>query len=111
MLIGFRAVQGLGAALISPAALSIISTTFAEGKERARALGVWAAIAIGGSAVGLVLGGWLTQSFSWRWIFFVNVPVGIVAFFLSLRLVPGVAGRRASAELRRRRRDHRDRAA
>jgi EmrB/QacA subfamily drug resistance transporter len=88
MLIGFRALQGLGAALISPAALSIISTTFAEGKERARALGVWAAIAIGGSAVGLVLGGWLTQSFSWRWIFFVNVPVGVVAFFLSWRIVP-----------------------
>jgi EmrB/QacA subfamily drug resistance transporter len=88
MLIGFRAVQGLGAALISPAALSIISTTFEEGKERARALGVWAAIAIGGSAFGLVLGGWLTQSFSWRWIFFVNVPVGIAAFLLSLRLVP-----------------------
>src|SRR5438552_7617129 len=88
MLIGFRAVQGLGAALISPAALSIISTTFAEGKERARALAVWAAIAIGGSAVGLVLGGWLTQSFSWRWIFFVNVPVGIAAFLLSLRLIP-----------------------
>jgi EmrB/QacA subfamily drug resistance transporter len=88
MLIGFRAVQGLGAALISPAALSIISTTFAEGKERARALGVWAAIAIGGSAIGLVLGGWLTQSFSWRWIFFVNVPVGVVAFFLSWRIVP-----------------------
>src|SRR6478736_791738 len=88
MLIGFRALQGLGAALISPAALSIISTTFAEGKERARALAVWAAIAIGGSAVGLVLGGWLTQSFSWRWIFFVNVPVGIAAFLLSLRFVP-----------------------
>src|SRR4051794_6188322 len=88
MLIGFRALQGLGAALISPAALSIISTTFAEGKERARALGVWAAIAIGGSAFGLVLGGWLTQSFSWRWIFFVNVPVGIAAFLLSLRFVP-----------------------
>src|SRR5689334_3888418 len=88
MLIGFRALQGLGAALISPAALSIISTTFAEGKERAQALGVWAAIAIGGSAVGLVLGGWLTQSFSWRWIFFVNVPVGIAAFLLSLKLVP-----------------------
>jgi EmrB/QacA subfamily drug resistance transporter len=87
-LIGFRALQGLGAALISPAALSIISTTFAEGKERARALGVWAAIAIGGSAFGLVLGGWLTQSFSWRWIFFVNVPVGIATFFLSLRIVP-----------------------
>src|SRR5205085_3763867 len=61
MLVGARALQGLGAALISPAALSIISTTFAEGKERARALGVWAAIAIGGSAVGLILGGVLTQ--------------------------------------------------
>jgi len=87
-LIGFRALQGLGAALISPAALSIISTTFAEGKERARALGVWAAIAIGGSAVGLVLGGALTQSFSWRWIFFVNVPVGILTFVAATRLVP-----------------------
>ncbi len=88
MLVGSRALQGLGAALISPAALSIIATTFAEGKERARALGVWAAIAIGGSAVGLVLGGVLTQYFSWPWIFFVNVPVGMAAFVLSLRLVP-----------------------
>src|ERR671923_606592 len=88
MLIGSRALQGLGAALISPAALSIISTTFAEGVERARALAVWAAIAIGGSAVGLILGGVLTQYFSWPWIFFVNVPVGLVAFVLSLRLIP-----------------------
>jgi EmrB/QacA subfamily drug resistance transporter len=88
MLIGARALQGLGAALISPAALSIIATTFAEGRERARALGVWAAIAIGGSAVGLVLGGVLTQYFSWPWIFFVNVPVGIAAFFFSVRLIP-----------------------
>ena len=88
MLIASRAVQGLGAALISPAALSIISTTFAEGKERARALGVWAAIAIGGSAVGLILGGLLTQAFSWPWIFFVNVPVGIAGFVLSWRLIP-----------------------
>ncbi|HEY6016876.1 MAG TPA: MFS transporter, partial [Gaiellaceae bacterium] len=78
MLIGSRALQGLGGALISPAALSIISITFAEGAERAKALGVWAAIAIGGSAVGLILGGLLTQTFSWPWIFFVNVPVGIV---------------------------------
>ena len=88
MLVGSRALQGLGAALISPAALSIISTTFAEGAERARALGVWAAIAIGGSAVGLILGGVLTQYFSWPWIFFVNVPVGVAAFLLSLRFVP-----------------------
>src|SRR5438874_8224956 len=88
MPIGARALQGLGAAVIAPAALSIISTTFAEGAERAKALGVWAAIAIGGSAVGLVLGGALTQSFSWPWIFFVNVPVGVAAFLLALRYVP-----------------------
>jgi EmrB/QacA subfamily drug resistance transporter len=88
MLVASRALQGLGAALVSPAALSIISTTFEEGAERARALGVWAAIAIGGSAVGLILGGVLTQYFSWPWIFFVNVPVGVAAFVLSLRLIP-----------------------
>ncbi|HEX7525025.1 MAG TPA: MFS transporter, partial [Gaiellaceae bacterium] len=88
MLIGARALQGLGAAFISPAALAIISTTFKEGADRAKALGVWAAIAIGGSAVGLVLGGALTQAFSWPWIFFINVPVGVAAFVLSLRLVP-----------------------
>ena len=92
MLIGSRALQGLGAALISPAALSIIATTFAEGAERARALAVWAAIAIGGAAVGLVLGGVLTQYFSWPWIFFVNVPVGIAGFVLSLRLIPESRG-------------------
>jgi EmrB/QacA subfamily drug resistance transporter len=88
MLIGARALQGLGAAFISPAALAIISTTFKEGSERANALGVCAAIAIGGSAIGLVLGGALTQAFSWPWIFFINVPVGIAVFFASLRLVP-----------------------
>jgi EmrB/QacA subfamily drug resistance transporter len=88
MLIATRALQGLGAAFVSPAALSIISTTFSEGKDRARALGVWAAIAIGGAAVGLILGGLLTQLLSWPWIFFVNVPFGIVTFVLSLRLIP-----------------------
>src|ERR1700730_3742932 len=87
-LISTRALQGLGAAFISPAALAIISTTFAEGKERGKALGVWAAIASGGSAVGLVLGGVLTQAFSWPWIFYINVPIGIAAFVLSLRLIP-----------------------
>src|SRR5262249_570900 len=88
MLIGARALQGLGAAFISPAALAIISTTFKEGADRAQGLGGWAAIAIGGSAVGLVLGGALTQAFSWPWIFFINVPVGVVVFFLSVRLLP-----------------------
>jgi EmrB/QacA subfamily drug resistance transporter len=87
-LIVARGVQGLGAALVSPAALSIITTTFREGAERTKALGVWAAIAVGGGAVGLVLGGVLTEAFSWPWIFFVNVPVGIVTFALSLRFVP-----------------------
>ena len=70
---------GLGAALVSPAALSIVTTTFKEGAERTKALGVWAAIAVGGGAVGLVLGGLLVEVLSWPWIFFVNVPVGIVA--------------------------------
>ena len=87
-LIVFRGVQGLGAALIAPAALSIITTTFAEGAERTKAMGVWAAIAVGGGAVGLVLGGVLTTTLSWPWIFFVNVPVGIAVFVLSLRFVP-----------------------
>ena len=91
MLIGSRALQGLGAAFISPAALAIISTTFKEGSDRAKALGVWAAIAIGGSAVGLVLGGALTQAFSWPWIFFINVPVGIAVFVLSTAARSGVA--------------------
>jgi len=87
-LIVFRGVQGLGAALIAPAALSIITTTFAEGKERTKAMGVWAAIAVGGGAVGLVLGGMLVEWLSWPWIFFVNVPVGIAVFAAAWRYVP-----------------------
>jgi EmrB/QacA subfamily drug resistance transporter len=88
MLILSRGLQGLGAALVSPAALSIVTTTFREGAERTKALGVWAAIAVGGGAVGLVLGGFLVETLSWPWIFFVNVPVGIAAFVVSLRYVP-----------------------
>ena len=87
-LIVFRGLQGLGAALIAPAALSIITTTFEEGAERTKAMGVWAAIAVGGAAVGLVLGGILTTAFSWPWIFYVNVPVGIAVFIASMRFVP-----------------------
>jgi EmrB/QacA subfamily drug resistance transporter len=88
LLIVFRGLQGLGAALVAPAALSIITTTFAEGAERAKAMGVWAAIAVGGGAVGLVLGGVLTTTLSWPWIFYVNIPVGIAVFAASLRFVP-----------------------
>jgi EmrB/QacA subfamily drug resistance transporter len=88
MLVAFRGLQGLGAALVSPAALSIITTSFAEGAERQKALGIWGAIAAGGGAFGLLLGGILTDSLSWEWIFFVNVPIGIIAAILSARLIP-----------------------
>jgi EmrB/QacA subfamily drug resistance transporter len=83
-----RGLQGLGGALVSPAALSIITTTFAEGDDRTKALGVWSAIAAGGGAFGLLLGGILTDVLSWEWIFFVNVPIGIVTAMLALRFVP-----------------------
>jgi EmrB/QacA subfamily drug resistance transporter len=88
VLIAGRALQGLGGALVSPAALSIVTTTFAEGRERTKALGVWSAIAAGGAAAGLVIGGFLTETLSWRWVFFVNLPIGIAAALLSLRFVP-----------------------
>jgi EmrB/QacA subfamily drug resistance transporter len=77
-LIGFRALQGLGAALLAPAALSILTTTFAEGRERNIALGVWGAVSGSGGATGVLLGGVLTSTLDWSWIFFVNVPVGIL---------------------------------
>lgn len=86
-LIAFRALQGLGGAMVSPAALSIVTTTFRDGPERTKALSVWAAIAVGGAAVGLLLGGILTEYLSWEWIFFVNVPIGIAALLLSLRFI------------------------
>src|SRR4051812_43012322 len=82
-LIGARTLQGLGAAIISPAALSIVSTTFAEGRERNIALGVWGAVGGFGAAAGVLLGGILTDALSWEWIFFVNVPVGVAAFVLA----------------------------
>ena len=86
-----RGLQGLGGALVSPAALSIITTTFAEGEDRTKALGVWSAIAAGGGAFGLLLGGILTDLLSWEWIFFVNVPIGIATAILALRLRARVA--------------------
>ena len=86
-LIVARAFQGLGAAIISPAALSILSTTFSEGRERNIALGVWGAVGGFGAAAGVLLGGVLTETLSWSWIFFVNVPVGALAFLLAPRLL------------------------
>src|SRR5438270_9335654 len=87
-LIAARAVQGLGGAIVSPAALSIITTTFSEGSERNRALGVWGAVAGAGGAAGVLLGGVLTSGLSWRWVLFVNVPIGAIA----AALAPGVLG-------------------
>ncbi len=86
-LIVARAIQGLGAAIVSPAALSIITTTFAEGAERNRALGVWGAVAGAGGAAGVLLGGILTSGLSWRWVLFVNVPIGLIAAMLAPRIL------------------------
>jgi EmrB/QacA subfamily drug resistance transporter len=86
-LLAARAVQGLGAAIVSPAALSIITTTFAEGAERNRALGVWGAVAGAGGAAGVLLGGILTSGLSWRWVLFVNVPIGLAAAALAPRIL------------------------
>src|SRR3954447_21736210 len=80
-LIAARALQGLGAALLSPAALAILTTTFSEGAERNKALGVWGAVAGSGGAVGVLLGGVLTDTLGWEWVLFVNVPITIVAAF------------------------------
>lgn len=88
MLIALRALQGVSAALMSPSALSIVLMIFAEGKERNRALGHWTTVSTGGAAVGLLLGGILTQFLSWRWNFFVNVPIGIVLAMMIARLLP-----------------------
>jgi EmrB/QacA subfamily drug resistance transporter len=92
VLIIARGVQGLGAALVSPAALSILTTTFAEGEERTRAMGVWGAIAGAGGAFGLLIGGILTDVFSWPWIFLVNIPIGIGTALAALRFVPESRG-------------------
>ena len=82
-LIVFRSLQGLGAAMLSPAALSILTTTFTEGKERNTALGIWGAASGSGGAAGVLLGGALTSGLNWSWIFFINVPVGIVVMALT----------------------------
>ena len=87
-----RAGQGLGAAMLSPAALSIIMTAFSEGRERTRALGVWGAVGGAGAAIGVLLGGTLTELVDWRAIFFVNLPVGLVLGAGAMKIVPADAG-------------------
>jgi len=97
VLIGARAVQGVGAAIVSPAVLSIITTAFEEGSERNKALGIWGAIGGSGAAAGVLLGGVLTKFAGWEWIFFVNVPVGALELALTRPIVresriPGLRG-------------------
>lgn len=91
MLIVFRTIQGLGGALLAPSALSLVLNIFKEGHERNRALGVWSMVAGGGGAVGLLLGGLLTQYANWRWIFFINIPIAIGVLFAAKKYVPVAA--------------------
>jgi EmrB/QacA subfamily drug resistance transporter len=91
-LIAARGLQGLGAAVTGPAAFSIVTTSFAEGPERNRAVGVWSATAAAGGALGMLLGGLLTQYASWRWVLFVNVPVAALVLAVAPRLIPDLPG-------------------
>ena len=93
-LLAARAAQGVGAAVIAPTALALITTTFPEGPPRNRAMGVYSAMSIGGAAVGLMAGGLLTTYLSWRWVLFVNVPIGAIVALLAPRALAGAPGRR-----------------
>src|SRR5438094_8691709 len=86
-LVAFRALEGLGGALLAPAGLSLLMTTFREGRERNVALGIWGAASGSGAAVGVLLGGVLTSTLSWPWIFFINVPVGLAIVALAPRFL------------------------
>ena len=88
VLLSARGLQGVGGALMSPAALSLITVIFTEGKERNRAFGIYAAITAGGAALGLILGGVLTEYASWRWVFFVNLPIAAIALLGAVLFVP-----------------------
>jgi EmrB/QacA subfamily drug resistance transporter len=97
MLIAARAVQGLGAALLSPAALSLVTVMFTEGAERNKAMGVWGAVAGSGGAAGVLLGGILTEYAGWEWVLWVNVPIGLAAAALAPRLLPESRHRESGA--------------
>jgi EmrB/QacA subfamily drug resistance transporter len=99
MLIAFRAVQGLGAALLVPTTLAIIIATFDDVRERTRAIGIWTAISALALAFGPLIGGFISQNFHWGWIFFINVPVGIVTFAMAVAWMAESRGRSASRRL------------
>lgn len=92
LLIAARAVQGLGGAVVSAVSLSLIMDLFTEADERPKAMGVYGFVCAGGGSVGVLLGGVLTSALSWHWIFLVNIPVGVIVYLLSLRLIPNVRG-------------------
>src|SRR5919201_613144 len=94
-----RALQGVGAAIVAPTALSLLADTFAEGPERNRALGVYSAVSASGGALGLLLGGFITDYLSWRWILFVNVPLGLVLAAVAPRVLVAARGRRGRLDL------------
>ena len=106
LLVGARAVQGLGGAVVSAVALSLIMTLFTEPAERAKAMGVFGFVVAGGGSIGVLLGGVLTDALDWHWIFLVNVPIGVAVYVLSLRLVPSSRGLGRARPPRRRRRGH-----
>jgi EmrB/QacA subfamily drug resistance transporter len=98
-LLSARVLQGVGGAFAAPTALSLIAVTFPEGPPRNRAMGVYAAMSVAGGAVGLIAGGLLVQFASWRWVFFVNVPIGLVVAFLAARVLPESDRRRGQFDL------------
>ena len=99
LLIGARIAQGVGAAIMAPAALSILTTTFTEGKDRNTALGIWGAISAIGAAVGVSLGGLLSEGPGWRWVLFVNLPLVALSLVATFRLLPGERGRASGREV------------
>src|SRR5919201_1366316 len=92
MLVAASSVQGLGGAVASAVSLSIMMNLFTEPAERAKAMGIFGFVAAGGGSLGVLLGGILTDTIKWHWIFLVNLPIGIIVFVLSLRLLPGSGG-------------------
>lgn len=99
VLVAARVLQGAGAALLAPASLAILTTAFPHGARRARALGAWTAVAVAGGALGNVLGGVLTDAFSWRWVLLINLPIGVVVLWLARRTLAGSHARRAQGDL------------
>src|SRR5437762_5641357 len=99
VLVTARAVQGVGGAIASAVGLSVMMTLFTEPGDRAKAMGIFGFVASGGGSIGVLLGGVLTNSLDWHWIFLVNVPIGVAVVALSFRMLPGGGGRAATGRL------------